>query len=312
MAELEDKIKQDALQLGFDACGIAQIVPIEQEMNELHQWLNRGYGADLRYMEQHIEMRANPCELLPSARSMIMVLLNYYPREFQPVDAPHIAAYAYGNDYHYIVKSKLSRLVEQIKEYANTDKIGATPSEAEYLVFCDSAPVMERTWAVRAGLGWIGKSNMLINPTLGTFTFIGTLITSLELESDTPIASRCGRCTACIDNCPTQALIGAYHLDARKCLSYHTIESRAEVPQFDTTRANHTLYGCDACQLACPWNRFAQPHHTDELRPIEGIFNIEWSELTRSEFKKRFKFSPMQRAGYQKIRNRAKQIKQCI
>ena len=293
---------------------------IQDEIDYLKEWLKSGYAGEMRYMHNNLHLRANPKELLPEAKSMIMVLMNYYPREWQPKDKPQIAAYAYGNDYHHIVKSKLTDLAEEINKVA----------PHKYAVFCDSAPVLERYWAARAGLGWIGRNGMLVNPKLGTFTFIGTLITSLELEPSEVMENRCGECRKCIDACPTGAILNNplplkqgeninaqqhtlknnlnYTIDARKCLSYQTIEKRGEVDNELIEVAGNTLYGCDRCQLACPWTRFAHPHKHPELEPIEGIFEIDWASMSRSEFNRKLKFSPMQRAGLKKIKARYMQI----
>ena len=281
----------------FDAWGVARIEPIDEEIAHLRKWLESGYAGEMRYMHNNLHLRTNPKELLPEAKSMIMVLMNYYPKEWQPKDRPQIAAYAYGNDYHHIVKSKLTELAEEINKVA----------PHKYAVFCDSAPVLERYWAARAGLGWIGKNGMLVNPKLGTFTFIGTLITSLDLEPSGEMENRCGTCRKCIDACPTGAIIDKT-IDARKCLSYQTIEKRGEVDNELIEVAGNTLYGCDRCQLACPWNRFAQPHSHPELEPTEGIFELDWASMSRSEFNRKLKFSPMQRAGLKKIKARYMQI----
>ena len=309
----------------FDAWGVARIEPIEDEIDRLKEWIGNGYHAEMQYMARNIELRANPCELLPNARSMIMVLMNYYPHEWQPDNLPQIAAYAYGNDYHHIVKSKLTQIAEEINKIA----------PHKYAVFCDSAPVMERAWAVRAGLGWIGRNGMLVNPKLGTFTFIGTLITTLELEPSRPMENRCGTCKKCIEACPTEAILNNplplrvlplkqgenmkdqinlpqdhfnHTIDARRCLSYQTIEKRGDIDNELIDLAGNTLYGCDRCQLACPWNRFAKPHNHPELMQIDGIFNLDWASMTRSEFNNRLKFSPMQRARLKKIKSRYNQI----
>lgn len=282
----------------FDAWGVARIEPIEDEIDRLKEWIGNGYHAEMQYMSRNIELRANPCELLPNARSMIMVLMNYYPHEWQPDNLPQIAAYAYGNDYHHIVKSKLTQIAEEINKIA----------PHKYAVFCDSAPVMERAWAVRTGLGWIGRNGMLVNPKLGTFTFIGTLITTLELEPSRPMENRCGTCKKCIEACPTRAILGNKTIDARRCLSYQTIEKRGDIDNELIDLAGNTLYGCDRCQLACPWNRFAKQHNHPELTQIDGIFNLDWASMTRSEFNNRLKFSPMQRAGLKKIKSRYNQI----
>ena len=324
MSHLKLSIINSQLSTLFDAWGVARIEPIDDEIERLREWLDNDYHGEMQYMARNIEMRANPQELLPGARSMIMVLMNYYPHEWQPTDKPQIAAYAYGNDYHHIVKSKLTSLAEEINKIM----------PHQYAVFCDSAPVMERAWAVRAGLGWIGHNGMLVNPQFGTFTFIGTLITTLELEPSTPMENRCGTCRRCIEACPTGAIIEQQTLtpspsglplkqgenirarktylnrtiDARRCLSYQTIEKRGEIDEELRELATNTLYGCDRCQLACPWNRFAHPHNHPELEPIDGIFNIDWALMTRSEFSKRLKFSPMQRAGLKKIKSHYNQI----
>ena len=281
----------------FDAIGVATIEPIENEMTHLEQWLEKGYAGEMRYMHNNLHLRANPKELLPEAKSMIMVLMNYYPRQWQPADKQQIAAYAYGNDYHHIVKSKLTQLAEEINKIA----------PHKYAVFCDSAPILERYWATRAGLGWIGRNGMLVNPTLGTFTFIGTLITSLDLEPSTEVENRCGTCSKCMDACPTKAILNKT-IDARRCLSYQTIEKRGEIDNELIEMAGNTLYGCDRCQLACPWNKFAHPHNHPELEPINGIFELDWASMTRSEFNRKLKFSPMQRAGLKKIKARYVQI----
>lgn len=282
----------------FDAWGVARIEPIEDEIDRLKEWIGNGYHAEMQYMVRNIELRANPCELLPNARSMIMVLMNYYPHEWQPDILPRIAAYAYGNDYHHIVKSKLTQIAEEINKIV----------PHKYAVFCDSAPVMERAWAVRAGLGWIGRNGILVNPKLGTFTFIGTLITTLELEPSRPMENRCGTCKKCIEACPTRAILGNKTIDARRCLSYQTIEKRGDIDNELIDLTGNTLYGCDRCQLACPWNRFAKPHNHHELMQIDDIFNLDWASMTRSEFNNRLKFSPMQRAGLKKIKSRYNQI----
>ncbi|MBO5728536.1 MAG: tRNA epoxyqueuosine(34) reductase QueG [Paludibacteraceae bacterium] len=290
-------ILNSQLSTPFDAIGVAAIGPIEDEMRHLELWLEKGYAGDMKYMHNNLHLRANPKELLPEARSMIMVLMNYYPRRWQSADKPQIAAYAYGNDYHHIVKSKLSQLAEEINKVA----------PHSYAVFCDSAPVLERYWAMRAGLGWIGRNGMLVNPRLGTFTFIGTLITSLDLEPNKEMENRCGTCRRCVDACPTNAILNKT-IDARRCLSYQTIEKRGDIDNELIEVAKNTLYGCDRCQLACPWNRFAHPHNHLELEPIEEIFELDWASMSRSEFNRKLKFSPMQRAGLKKIKARYEQI----
>ena len=281
----------------FDAIWVATIESIENEMIHLDEWLKNGYAGEMKYMHNNLHLRANPKELLPEAKSMIMVLMNYYPRQWQPTDKPQIAAYAYGRDYHHIVKSKLSQLAEEINKVA----------PHSYVVFCDSAPIMERAWAAKAGLGWIGRNGMLVNPKFGTFTFIGTLISTLELEPNKEIKNRCGTCHRCVEACPTNAILNKT-IDARRCLSYQTIEKRGDVDNELIDLAGNTLYGCDRCQLTCPWNRFAHPHNHLELEPIEGIFELNWTSMSRSEFNRKLKYSPIQRAGLKKIKARYEQI----
>ena len=294
---LSEAIKAKALQLGFDACGIAKAEPLPDDKRSLQNWLEKGYNGQMTYMANHFDKRTNPQLLLTNAQSIIVVLLNYFPATKQPTNAPQIAKYAYGKDYHFIVKNKLKELQAFINQQANN----------ESMVFCDSAPVLERRWAERAGLGWIGKSGLLINQALGSYCFIGELITTLPLDYDTPQKERCGSCTACIDACPTNALT-AYNLNANRCISYLTIEHRGEISDALKPLMGNRLFGCDACLDACPWNKKAKINQTTELQPNPALFTIDWAQFSRSTFKQLFRHSALERAGYQKLRNRLQEI----
>ena len=290
---LSDEIKAKALQLGFDACGIAKAELLADDARTLQTWLNKGYHANMSYLENHFDKRTNPQLLVHGAQSVVVVLLNYFPAQLQPESAPQIAKYAYGKDYHFIIKEKLKQLQAFID--------GQAPNES--MVYCDSAPVLERRWAQRAGLGWIGKSGLLIHPTLGSYCLIGELITTLPLDYDTPQKERCGTCTACIKACPTEAL-SAYEVNANRCISYLTIEHRDTISDEFTSRMGNRLFGCDACLDACPWNKKAKAHHTAELQPHEQLLRLDWNHFSRSTFKQLFKHSALERAGYQKLKKR--------
>ena len=287
-------ILNSQLSTPFDAIGVAAIGPIEDEMRHLELWLEKGYAGDIRYMHNNLHLRANPKELLPEARSMIMVLMNYYPRRWQPADKPQIAAYAYGNDYHHIVKSKLSQLAEEINKVA----------PHSYAVFCDSAPVLERYWAMRAGLGWIGRNRQLIIPGKGSYFFLGELLIDIELEYDTPFTgNHCGNCHLCIDNCPGRALSNN-GLNANHCLSYLTIEHRDNLPQNIGEIMGKNFYGCDRCQTVCPHNRFATPNNTPELQPCTELLQMtpeKWRVLSKEQYDTLFSGSAVERCGYEQL-----------
>lgn len=298
LPDMLDYITTLAAEHGFEACGIARVEPLDHDYRRLTAWLAAGHHGTMDYMERHGELRRDARHLLPDARSAIVVLMNYFPAERQPAGQPTIATYAYGYDYHYIIRSRLTRMAQTI----------AARTPHHYAVYCDSAPVMERTWAVRAGLGWIGRSGMLVNPRLGTYTLIGIIFTSLHLPSAIPMPDRCGHCRRCLDACPTGAITDHRLVDASRCISYLTIEHRGEWHPSLAQQAGHRLYGCDSCMAACPWNRFAHPTTIDELRPIAGIFDIDWTQITRGDFKRLLGKSAMQRAGYRKIKDRAEYI----
>ena len=295
-SEITALIKEQAAATGFDACGIAKADFLEQDAEYLRQWLQSGEHGEMAYLENYFEKRVDPRLLVENSKSVIVVLLNYFPETLQNPTAPQIAKYAYGTDYHYLVKSKL---------YELRDYIDATICAVNGVAFCDSAPVLERRWAEKAGLGWIGKSTNLINPRMGSFFFIGELIIDLELEYDEPQPSHCGNCTRCIDACPTNAL-SAQGLNASQCIAYLTIEKKGEIPPEFAANLSNCIFGCDICQDVCPWNqKKAKPHKTTELNPSERFLNMtkdDWLNLSKSDFNVLFKNSAVKRAGYKKIK----------
>lgn len=297
--EITALIKQQALNIGFDACGIAKAGFLEKDAIYLRTWLDSQQHGEMSYMENYFEKRVNPELLVQNARSVIVVLLNYYPKEKQREDVPKIAKYAYGNDYHYIVKSKLYEL----KQFIDKNLV-----QSNGVAFCDSAPVLERRWAQQAGLGWIGKNTNLINQDLGSFFFIGELILDIELEYDKPqSSSHCGTCVRCIESCPTKALYKEYSINASRCISYLTIEKKGEIPEkFDSLLSN-CAFGCDICQDVCPWNaKKAKAHQHEELEASKDFLEMtkeEWENLPKNKFNQIFKTSALKRAGYKKIKD---------
>lgn len=254
------------------------------------------------YMEKYFDLRVDPCRLVPGARSVITLLMNYYPRDVQTEDAPKISKYAYGKDYHEVIRGKLNALLSEIRE-----NIGEVNGRG----FIDSAPVLERSWAQRSGVGWIGKNANLINKQQGSFYFIATLITDLELEYDDPFAKDfCGSCTRCIDECPTDAILPGKIVDGSKCISYYTIELKdLLIPAEQKGKFSNWMFGCDVCQDVCPWNRFAKPSNEESFKPIPEILNLstsEWLEMTEENFKKIFRDSPLKRAKYSGIQRNLK------
>lgn len=299
--EAKALIKAEAARLGFDTCGIASAAAVT-DAPYLEAWLEGGYAAEMQYMHNHFEKRTDPRLLVEGCKSIIVVALNYYPGVKQRYDAPQFSFYAYGKDYHEVVKAKL----KELSEYINREIAPITGR-----MFTDSAPVLERYWAVQAGLGFIGKSTQLIIPEKGTYFFLGELLIDLELPADTPIQRSCGSCTRCLDACPAQALTPRC-LDARKCISYQTIENKGEIaPSTATVLGNH-VYGCDVCQQVCPWNRFAKPNQTPEFQPSEAFLSLDkekLSQMTEDEFKTIFRHSAVKRAGYNGLMRNLKALK---
>jgi len=289
----ETLIKQEALRLGFQQCGISKAGFLEEEAPRLERWLNANMHGQMGYMANHFDKRLDPTKLVDGAKSVITVLLNYYPEETQKdPTAPKISKYAYGNDYHHVIKGKLRKLVEYINE-----EIGEVDGRA----FVDSAPVMDKAWAAKSGLGWIGKNANLINPKSGSFFFIGELILDIKLEADTTITDYCGTCTACIDACPTDAIVDPYVVDGSKCISYFTIELKDAIPTEMKGQFDNWAFGCDVCQDVCPWNRFSKSHSEPAFNPHPEMLDMtkkDWEELTEDVFKKVFQKSAVKRTKF--------------
>ncbi|MFN6944861.1 MAG: tRNA epoxyqueuosine(34) reductase QueG [Cytophagaceae bacterium] len=282
-------IKQKAKEEGFDFCGISRAGFLEEEAPRLENWLKKGMHGSMQWMENHFDKRLDPTKLVEGSKSVISLLLNYYPEEDLADKENKISKYAYGEDYHFVIKDKLKSLVNTLRM-----EIG----EFEARVFVDSAPVMDKVWARKSGLGWIGKNSNLINKGSGSFFFIAEIITDLELEYDGPINDFCGTCTACIDACPTQAITDPYVVDGSKCISYLTIELKENIPSEFHGKMDNWIFGCDVCQDVCPWNRFSRPHTTPAFKPSEDFVNMngkDWEELTQEVFAKVFKKSAVKR-----------------
>ena len=286
-------IKEEAKALGFLSCGIAKAGFLEEEAPRLEQWLREGRQGEMRYMEHHFDKRLDPTKLVPGAKSVVSLLLNYHTDNVQSdSSAPKISSYAFGQDYHSVIKEKLYELLSGIREH-----IG----EVEGRVFVDSAPVMDKAWAAKAGLGWVGKNTNLIAKQVGSFFFIAEMILDLDLAYDLPVADHCGSCTACIDACPTEALTAPYEIDASKCISYATIELKNAIPDHFKGKMDGWMFGCDVCQTVCPWNRFSTPHSEPAFHPNQELLEIkksDWEELTEETFKRVFKKSAVKRTKY--------------
>lgn len=297
-------IKKTSLDLGFDFCGIAKAGKLDEDAQKLETWLQKGMHGKMHYMENYFDLRIDPSRLVPGAKSVITLLMNYYPSQKQQPGAPRISKYAYGKDYHTVIKTKLNVFIELIKK-----EIGEIHGRG----FVDSAPVLERTWARISGLGWVGKNGNLINKQSGSFYFIATLITDLKLEYDDPFAKDfCGTCTRCIDACPTDAILPGKIVDGSKCISYFTIELKDMlIPSEMKGKFDNWVFGCDTCQDVCPWNRFSKATKEDGFEPIPEILNLstkEWAEMTEESFKKIFKDSPISRTKFKGLQRNLKFI----
>lgn len=302
-SELTALIKEEAYRLGFAHCGISKADYLEEDAPHLEQWLKKGMHGTMGYMERNFDKRLDPRKLVHGAKSVISLLYNYYPAEKQNPGIPKISKYAYGRDYHFVIKEKLFLLFNFIR-----DKAGNVSGR----VFTDSAPVLDRAWAKKSGLGWIGKNANLIHPKAGSFFFIAELILDLELDTDAPVKDYCGSCTRCMDACPTDAIVQPHVVDGSKCISYFTIELRDNIPQSFKNKFENWMFGCDICQDVCPWNRFAKPIDTDELKPIKEIMTMtsgDWEEITEEVFKNIFKESPLSRAGFEGMKRNLQFIK---
>jgi epoxyqueuosine reductase len=298
------QIKLLAQQLGFDFCGIAKAVKLDDDARRLESWLNKGFNGSMQYMENNFELRIDPTKLVSGAKSVITLLLNYFPAEKQNTAAPKISKYALGQDYHEVIRSKLKLLLQYIK--TNIGEINGRG-------FVDSAPVLERSWAQKSGLGWVGKNGNLINKQAGSFFFIATLITDLDLVYDDAFAKDyCGTCTKCIDHCPTEAILPDKVIDGSKCISYFTIELKdALIPDGMKGKFDNWMFGCDTCQDVCPWNRFSKPTSEINFTPLPEILNFtknDWEALTEESFKIIFKNSPLKRSKFDGVKRNLKFI----
>jgi epoxyqueuosine reductase len=296
--EISSAIRKEALRLGFAGCGFARAEALPDDAFRLREWLDQGRHAGMAYMASHVEKRTDPTRLVEGAKSVVSLLYNYYTTKIQrDPRAPVLSKYAYGKDYHLVMKEKMKALFHFIR--SNYDNVQGR-------VFVDSAPVLDRAWAQRAGLGWIGKNSNLISRTAGSFVFIGELIIDLELEYNTlPEGDFCGSCSICIDACPTGAILSNRTLDSERCISYQTIENRGAIPASLLGRLSNRLFGCDICQDVCPWNRKAVGHREEAFEPPEELLEMsagEWINLDRDRYNRLFRHSPVQRAGYRKLK----------
>ncbi len=298
------KIKSQAKALGFLSCGISKADFLEDEAPRLEKWLNQNHHGTMSYMANNFDKRLDPRKLVPGAKSVVSLLLNYHTDKLQDnPDSPKISSYAFGADYHEVTKKKLKKLINYIQE-----EIG----EVDGRVFVDSAPVMDKAWAAKSGLGWVGKNTNLISKKTGSFFFIAELILDLELDYDFPATDHCGSCTACIDACPTQALIAPYQIDGSKCISYFTIELKEEIPNDYKDKMDNWAFGCDVCQTVCPWNRFATPHQEPEFDPNPDLLSMskgDWEDMTEEVFGVLFKNSAIKRAKFDGIKRNIKFLK---
>ena len=289
-------IKAESKRLGFLSCGISKAGFLEEEAPRLENWLNKNHQGQMSYMENHFDKRLNPTLLVEDSKSVISLLLNYYPSEFQNTDTYKISKYAYGQDYHFVIKEKLKELLNTIQT-----EIG----EVSGRVFVDSAPVLDKAWAAKSGLGWIGKNSNLITQKVGSFYFIAEIIIDLDLEYDNAVTDHCGTCTACIDSCPTEAIVSPYVVDGSKCISYFTIELKENIPTEMKGKFDDWAFGCDVCQDVCPWNRFSKPHNEPLLNPNKELLSYskkDWEEITEDVFSKVFKKSAIKRTKLEGIK----------
>jgi len=296
-------IKTEAKRLGFLSCGISKSEFLETEAPRLENWLKQNMHGEMSYMENHFDKRLDPTKLVEGSKSVISLLLNYFPLETQREDSYKISKYAYGTDYHFVIKDKLKQLLQFMQ-----DEIGEIYGRA----FVDSAPVLDKAWAAKSGLGWIGKNSNLLTKQAGSFYFIAELIVDLELEYDAVVTDHCGSCTACIDACPTQAIVEPYKVDGSKCISYFTIELKEELPTSVKGKFEDWMFGCDICQDVCPWNKFSKSHNEPLFNPhpeLLGMDKKEWEELTKETFDEIFKKSAVKRTKYEGLNRNIKFLK---
>ncbi|MCK0136609.1 tRNA epoxyqueuosine(34) reductase QueG [Arenibacter sp. S6351L] len=296
-------IKTEAKRLGFLSCGISKTEFLEEEAPRLEKWLNKNMHGEMGYMENHFDKRLDPTKLVEGSKSVISLLLNYFPEESQKENTFKVSKYAYGQDYHHVIKSKLKELQEFIAQ-----EIGEVHGRA----FVDSAPVLDKAWAAKSGLGWIGKHSNLLTQQVGSFYFIAELIVDLELEYDHRVTDHCGTCTACIDACPTQAIVEPYVVDGSKCISYLTIELKNEMPTEFKGKMDDWMFGCDVCQDVCPWNRFSKPHREPLFNPNPQLLSMtkkDWEEITEDVFKKVFQKSAVKRTKFSGLKRNIEFLK---
>jgi len=285
-------IKAEAKRLGFLSCGISKAEFLEEEAPRLEKWLKDNMHGEMRYMENHFDKRLDPTKLVEGSKSVVSLLFNYYPEKQQKSDTYKISKYAYGEDYHFVIKRKLKSLLKHIQA-----EIGEVHGRA----FVDSAPVLDKAWAVRSGLGWMGKHSNVLTKSMGSFYFIAELIIDLELEYDTPVTDHCGSCTACIDACPTEAIVEPYVVDGSKCISYFTIELKDDLPSSYKSQFDDWMFGCDVCQDVCPWNKFSKSHNEPLFNPDDRLLNYDkqdWEDITEEVFQDIFRKSAVKRTKY--------------
>ena len=297
-------IKTEAKRLGFLSCGISKAEFLEEEAPRLEKWLNNNMQGEMRYMENHFDKRLDPTKLVEGSKSVVSLIYNYYPKQQLSNSDYKISKYAYGTDYHYVIKDKLKALMTIIQE-----EIG----EVNGRVFVDSAPVLDKVWAARSGLGWMGKHTNLITKQVGSYYFIAELIIDLKLDYDTPVTDHCGSCTACIDACPTDAIVEPYVVDGSKCISYFTIELKEAIPESYKGKFDNWMFGCDVCQDVCPWNRFSKSHNEPLFNPnpkLLSMNNKDWQELTHEVFNSIFKDSAVKRTKYSGLKRNIQFLKE--
>ena len=285
------------------SCGISKAGFLEEEAPRLEAWLNQNRHGQMQYMENHFDKRLDPTKLVEGSKSVISLLLNYYPQQLQTEGSYKISKYAYGTDYHFVIKDKLKELLHCIQE---------TVGDVHGRAFVDSAPVLDKAWAAKSGLGWIGKHSNLLSKQAGSFYFIAELIVDLDLDYDTPVTDHCGSCTACIDACPTQAIVEPYKVDGSKCISYFTIELKNEIPSSVCGQFDDWMFGCDVCQDVCPWNRFSKAHKEPLFDPNPQVLSNskkDWEEVTKEVFSEIFKKSPLKRTKFEGLRRNIEFLK---
>lgn len=303
-SDIKSRIKQIAQDLGFFSVGFSKAEFLAEEAPRLENWLNKQQHGKMGYMENHFDMRLDPRLLVPGSKTVISFLYNYFPEQQQPSDTYQLSKYAYGKDYHDVIKNQLRKLMDRVK---------AEIGDVEGRIFVDSAPVLEKAWAKKSGLGWIGKNANLIHPKAGSFYFLAEWICDLDIESDGPIRDYCGTCTRCIDACPTDAIVEPYVVDGSKCISYLTIELKDQLlPSAFKGKLDDWMYGCDICQDVCPWNRFSEPHNEPQFQPHPMLFDLtknDWEDLTEELYRELFRGSAVKRAKFEGLKRNIQFIK---